>query len=163
MRDTGYPKDPEEVALLPGVCEALAELRRLGYELVVISNQAGVPRGYMTRADVAAVHARLEQRLAEGGARLSGCYYCYDAPDSASQFRKPAAGMLLQASDELGLTLEDSFMIGDKEIDVEAGRRAGCKTILYRHGETAPVASAFADRVAASWAEIVEIVAGENS
>ena len=163
MRDTGYPKHPDEVALLPGVCEALAQLRRLGYELVLISNQAGVPRGYMTRADVAAVHVRLEQRLAEGGARLSAFYYCYDAPDSASEFRKPAPGMLLQARDELGVALEDSFMIGDKDIDVEAGRRAGCRTILYREGDKAPTASAFAGCVAASWPEVVDIVSGKKS
>ena len=162
MHDTGYPRHPDEVVLLPGVCEALGELRRLGYELVVVSNQAGVPRGYMTRDDVAAVHARLEQCLAEGGARLTAFYYCYDPPDSGSLFRKPAAGMLLQARDEWGLSLEDSFMIGDRETDVEAGRRAGCATILYRHDETAPAASPFADRVAASWPEIVGIVSGET-
>jgi D,D-heptose 1,7-bisphosphate phosphatase len=162
MRDTGYPKHPGDVALLPGVCDALAQLRLLGYELVLISNQAGVPRGYMTRPDVAAVHARLEQCLAEGGARLSAFYYCYDAPDSASQFRKPAPGMLLQARDELGISLEDSFMIGDKDIDVEAGRRAGCRTILYREGQRAPLTSALADRVAASWPEIVGIISSEH-
>jgi D-glycero-D-manno-heptose 1,7-bisphosphate phosphatase len=102
----------------------------------------------------------LEQRLAGGGAALTAFYYCYDAPDSGSAFRKPAAGMLLRARDELGLSLENSFMIGDKEIDVETGRKAGCKTILYRPGGTAAAPSGFAGRVAASWPEIVRIIAG---
>ena len=159
MVDTGYPRHPDEVRILPGVCEALRQFQALGYALVIISNQAGVPRGIMTRDDVAAVHARLEEYLAEGGVRLDAAYYCYDPPDSGSLFRKPASGMLLQARDDLDLQLDGSFMIGDKALDMEAGRNAGCRTILYHPDSYPPVATDQAWAVAASWSEIHDLIA----
>lgn len=159
MTDTGYPRHPDEVRLMPGVCEALRELQALGFALVLISNQSGVARGILTQDDVAAVHARLEKHLADGGVRLEAAYYCYDPPDAPSAFRKPAIGMLLRARDQLGLRLEESFMIGDKATDIEAGQNAGCRTILYHPDAHPPALSAPAGAVAASWTAIRDIIA----
>jgi D-glycero-D-manno-heptose 1,7-bisphosphate phosphatase len=159
MYDTGYPKDPSEVRLIPDVCEALGQLHAQGYALVIISNQSGVGRGMMTIDQVQSVHARLEECLAGGGVRLDGVYYCYDSPSAASEFRKPGTGMLLQAQRELGLCLAKSFMIGDKGSDVEAGKKVGCRTILFRlEDDTASPALPEADHVATSWPQVVEIV-----
>lgn len=160
MYDTGYPKDPSEVRLIPDVSDALGQLSGHGYALVIISNQSGVGRGMMTVDQVQAVHARLEECLSAGGVRLDGTYYCYDSPVAASEFRKPGIGMLLQAQRELGLCLTTSFMVGDKASDVEAGKKAGCRTILFNAegGGSGPVAPPEADYVAASWPEVLKIV-----
>ena len=160
MDDTGYPKDPSEVRLIPHVCDALTQLNQQGYALVIISNQSGVGRGMMTVDQVQSVHARLEECLKAGGVHLNGTYYCYDSPTDASEFRKPGIGMLLQAQRELGLCMAKSFMIGDKASDVQAGKKAGCRTILFRNEgiDAAFVPPPEADHVAASWPQVVEIV-----
>ena len=159
MYDTGYPRLPADVRLVPGVSEALSELQRRGFALVIISNQSGVGRGMLTRDDVRAVHARMEQCLSSKGVQFTGTYYCYDAPDAATEHRKPGPGMLLQARTELGISMDRSFMVGDKASDVEAGKRAGCRTIFFRSPDApagaAPVA---ADHVARSWPEVIQIV-----
>jgi D-glycero-D-manno-heptose 1,7-bisphosphate phosphatase len=159
MYDTGYPRFPSEVRLIPGATDALRQLKRQGFALVVVSNQSGVGRGLLTLDDAQAVHARLEECLGAEGVRLDGAYYCYDAPGSATSHRKPGAGMLLQAATELGLALDRSFMIGDKPSDMEAGRTAGCRTILFRSPDqpVMPLPSA-ADHLAASWPEVLEAV-----
>jgi histidinol-phosphate phosphatase family protein len=159
MYDTGYPKDPSEVRLIPDVCDSLGQLHQHGYALVVISNQSGVARGMMTIDQVQSVHARLEECLSAGGVRLDGTYYCYDSPAAPSEFRKPGIGMLLQAQRELGLCLAESFMVGDKASDVEAGKKAGCRTILFAvNGVSGSVPPPEADHVATSWPEVVKIV-----
>ena len=141
IRERGYLKDPARVELEQGAAEAVARLNRIGYAVVLVTNQSGVARGYYTEEDVAAVHERIECLLAAEGARLDGVYYCPHYPEGVVQeyrqacsCRKPAGGMLLQASKELGIRLEGSYMIGDKLTDAEAARRAGLTGILVRTG-----------------------------
>ncbi len=135
--DPGYLRDPGQVRLLPGAGQAVAALRRAGLKVVVVTNQSGVARGLLDEACLAAIHDRMRRLLAEHGAQLDGLYYCPYHPDGVvqayrreSDWRKPGCGMLVAAARDLGLDLGASWMIGDSPRDVEAGRRAGCRTIL---------------------------------
>jgi D-glycero-D-manno-heptose 1,7-bisphosphate phosphatase len=139
--DVGYLHRPGDLALIDGSAEAIARVNRLGVPVVVITNQAGIGRGYYDEAAFRAVQAKLEQVLAERGAHLDGCYFCPHHPVHgvgrlrvACDCRKPKPGLLLQASRELGLDLAASLLIGDKDSDLEAGRAAGCTTLLVRTG-----------------------------
>ncbi len=137
IEDPGYINSPEQVKLLDGVAEALIELKALGYKLVIVTNQSAVARGIVTEKVLGEIHNRLEQLLAEKKAFLDGIYYCPYHPDGAvkkyrkeSDFRKPNPGMLLKAAEEMGLDLGQSWCVGNSISDMEAGLRAGCKTIL---------------------------------
>lgn len=137
IEDPGYIDHPDQVKLLDGVAEALARLKAMGYELIVVSNQSAIARGIITEKALAEIHERLKQRLAEKGAYLDAIYYCPYHPDGVipkyrkeSDQRKPSPGMLLTAAKERDIDLGESWMIGDSERDIEAGLRAGCKTIL---------------------------------
>lgn len=141
IADPGYVSLPQQVQLLPGAAEAIKRLSAAGYRVVLVSNQSGVARGLFTEEDLAAVQTRLVMLLKAEGAELDGAYYCpfLDGPDATvpayqrdSYMRKPNPGMLLQAAEELNIDLSRSWMIGDSPRDVEAGRRAGCRTILLR-------------------------------
>jgi D-glycero-D-manno-heptose 1,7-bisphosphate phosphatase len=131
IEDVGYPRDPEAVRLLEGAPEALAALRRASFALVVVSNQSGIGRGLVSREEADAVHARFVAELHARGVELDDVRYCPHAPEDACACRKPAAGLLLDSARELGLDLGRSFMVGDKPADVEAGRAAGCRTVLF--------------------------------
>jgi D-glycero-D-manno-heptose 1,7-bisphosphate phosphatase len=130
IEDTGYPRDPEAVRLLEGAPEALAALRRAGFALVLVSNQSGIGRGIVTQEEADAVHDRVVRELLAHGVELDDVRYCPHTPEDACSCRKPAAGLLLDSARELGLDLARSFMVGDKPSDVEAGRAAGCRTVL---------------------------------
>jgi D-glycero-D-manno-heptose 1,7-bisphosphate phosphatase len=137
IEDPGYINRPEQVRLLDGVPEALVELKNLGYKLVVVSNQSGVARGMVTEKALGQIHDRLKQLLGEKGAVLDQIYYCPYHPEGIiekyrkeSDLRKPGPGMLLAAAEEMNIDLNLSWTIGNSVRDVEAGRRAGCKTIL---------------------------------
>ena len=137
IEDPGYISDPEQVKLLEGVSEALIELKAIGYKLVVVSNQSGVARGIVTEEVLGQIHKRLEQLLGEKGASLDGIYYCPYHPEGAipkyrreSESRKPNPGMLLMAAKDMNFDLKESWMVGNGARDIEAGARAGCRTIL---------------------------------
>ena len=162
--DVGYPRDPARVRLVEGAAEALAQLREAGFRLVVVSNQSGIGRGLISEDEARSVHERFVAELERRGARLDGVRYCPHAPEAACDCRKPAPGMLLAAADELGLDLDASFMVGDKSSDVEAGHRAGARTILLApDGRAADGgASAGADHIARGWADAVGFVLGSR-
>jgi rfaE bifunctional protein nucleotidyltransferase chain/domain len=141
IRERGYLKDPAQVELEQGAAEAVARLNRIGFAVVLVTNQSGVARGYFTEEDVASVHETVERLLEAEGARLDGLYYCPHYPEGVVQeyrractCRKPAGGMLLQAAADLGIRLEGSYMIGDKLTDADAARREGLTGILVRTG-----------------------------
>lgn len=125
-------------AWIPGAVPALRALRRKGYRLVVVTNQSGVARGYYRRSDVDALHRRVSADLRRGGVVLDGFYVCPHGPASGCDCRKPAPGLFFRAARELGLDLENSFMVGDKAADVIAARRAGAVPLFVRtgHGPT---------------------------
>lgn len=142
--DPGYISDPDQVCLLPGVSNALARLRDAGFPLVVVTNQSAIARGYLTEGGLAAIHHRLRELLRTDGADVDAIYFCpfLSGPDAVeeryrqdSELRKPRPGMLLLAAKEMDLDLAASWMIGDSGSDIEAGRSAGCRTILIGNGE----------------------------
>jgi D-glycero-D-manno-heptose 1,7-bisphosphate phosphatase len=155
IRDVGYPNDPESVHLIEGAAEALAELRRRGFSLVVVSNQSGIARGLVSAEEAAAVHERFISELKRNGAEVDDARYCPHAPDEGCSCRKPEPGLLIAAAAELGLDLGSSFLVGDKASDVEAGRRAGCRTVLF--APRADLESA-ADHVATAWSEALAFI-----
>ena len=135
IEERHYLHRVEDVVLLPGVVDALYRLQSNGFKLVLVTNQSGVGRGYFTLADVEAVHAHLAHELARGQVRLDRIYIAPEAPDQPSRGRKPSPQFLFDARDELNLDLAQSFMIGDKLIDLECGWNAGvARSFLVRTG-----------------------------
>ena len=135
--DPGYISSPSQVRLLDGVPEALNSFHKLGYKLVVVTNQSGIARGIFTEDTLKSIHARFEELLAENRAYVDRIYYCpyhldgvIDEYKKASELRKPNPGMLLQASEDMDIDLAGSWCIGNSLSDVEAGQRAGCRTVL---------------------------------
>ncbi|MEI7770047.1 MAG: HAD family hydrolase [Chloroflexales bacterium] len=129
------PASLDELELLPGVPAALTRLHAAGFRLIVVTNQPDVARGTANRADIEAIHRRLQLGDADQPPlpidRFQVCYH--DDSDGCS-CRKPAPGMLLAAAQEEGLDLAASYMVGDRWRDIEAGRRAGCTTLFIDYG-----------------------------
>ncbi len=145
IEDPGYLSDPDEVTLLPGVELAIKSLSQAGYLVVVVTNQSGIARGMFTEETLDLIHDRLRELLHEKGARIDGMYYCPFLPEGSveqyaveSDLRKPKPGMLLEAADELDIDLQRSWMVGDSPRDVEAGQRAGTRTIRLRLPKSEP-------------------------
>ena len=135
IEEKNYLRRPEDVVILPGAGAALGRLRRAGFRLFIVSNQSGVGRGWFTLEDVARVHARLAADLAREGARFDKIYVAPEAPEQPSRGRKPSPQFLLDARDEFGVRLEESYFVGDKMLDLECGWNAGVKkSILVRTG-----------------------------
>jgi len=124
-----YLHDPAQLRLLPGAADAIRLLNQRETPAIVVSNQSGVGRGYFTEDAVTAVHERLAQHLEAASAHLDGIYYCPHDPRLGCDCRKPKPGMLVRAAAEHGIDLGRSFIIGDKATDLEAGHRAGCRTV----------------------------------
>ncbi|HWQ10634.1 MAG TPA: HAD family hydrolase [Holophaga sp.] len=163
--EVGYLHRPEEVVLVPGAAQAIARLNALGVPVVVVTNQAGIGRGTYGWEDFQAVTGRIAELLAAEGAHLDAVYAAphherglgeYQHPDHPD--RKPNPGMLLKAAAEHGLDLAASWMIGDKELDLEAGRRAGCRTALVLTGYGREADPAMADLVAPDLGGVVEAI-----
>ena len=158
-----YLADPAQVELLAGAAEGLRHLRDLGLELIVVTNQSGVGRGYFTEDTLAAIHARLVECLAAEGVELGGIYVCPHVPADGCRCRKPGPGLLEQAARERGFEPRAAFVIGDKASDIELGRRAGSTTLLVRTGYGSEVAGAgdvIADHVVEDLREAARVIEG---
>jgi D-glycero-D-manno-heptose 1,7-bisphosphate phosphatase len=167
----------DDIVLAPGAARALRRLKGAGYQLVVVSNQAAVARGLLSLDQVRALEDAVEARLVQAGAApIDAFYFCPHHPAAdlpeyrhACDCRKPAPGLLLEASAALGIDLDESVMIGDRPSDVLAGRRAGCRTILVLSGRHADppieVAGGFVaqapDFHCATLAEAAELILSE--
>jgi D,D-heptose 1,7-bisphosphate phosphatase len=144
IEDPGYINEPSAVKLLPGAGLAVKGLRQGGYLAVVVTNQSGIARGLLTEELLEKVHGEMRRQLAAtAGAHLDAIYYCPFHPEGTvepyaveSPDRKPQPGMLLRAAKDLDIDLSASWMIGDSPRDIEAGQRAGCRTIRIRPLET---------------------------
>jgi D-glycero-D-manno-heptose 1,7-bisphosphate phosphatase len=130
IEDKDYLRHPDEVVILPGASVALKRLQAAGFRLFIVSNQSGIGRGFFTMADVEKVNAHLEQEFGRMGVRFEKIYVAPEAPDAPSRGRKPSPQFLFDARDEFGLDLAESYMIGDKLIDLECGWNAGLKKCL---------------------------------
>ena len=126
----------EDWEWIPGAKEAIRKFKQLGYQVIVVSNQAGIARGMYEPSDVDLLHTFVQQDLAYLETTIDAFYYCPHHPDfsSSCSCRKPAPGMLVQASLDLSLDLARSWMIGDKLIDVQTGHAAGVQSMMVRTG-----------------------------
>ena len=131
-----YVTRPEQLEVLPHAAEAVRTLRERGYTIVVITNQRGVARGFMSEQQVAQVHAKLRDVLGAEGAALDGIYYCPHDRDDGCPCRKPRPGMLLQAAEELGLDLTRSVLVGDNVTDLQAAEAAGIPLRIFMESNT---------------------------
>ena len=145
IRDVPYLGDPAQVRLMPHAGTMLEQLSN-DFFLFVITNQSGVGRGYITKSQVHAVNQEMIRQL--GRDYFTAIYCCYDDPNQPQDHcRKPAPKMILHAARDFELDLQTSFFVGDKLTDIQAGRAAGCKTILMLHDPENPE-SATASRLA---------------
>lgn len=142
--DTGYVHDPQTATLVPGAIEAARRLKSAGYLLVVVSNQSGVARGYFDEQTVQDFNTWLNGHFEEGNAGIDAFYYCPYHPEQGSrkyrvdsELRKPKPGMLFQARDDLGIDFSSSFLIGDRESDMEAAKAASIPGFLFKGGNLA--------------------------
>jgi D-glycero-D-manno-heptose 1,7-bisphosphate phosphatase len=132
-----YPTRTSDLRLYDGIGSELRLIQETGFKLVVVTNQAGVARGYFTEADLSRMHDYLTGLLAQSGAQLDGIYHCPHHPDGIvaelavrCACRKPQPGMLLRAARDLAINLPASWLVGDILDDIEAGNVAGCRTVL---------------------------------
>jgi len=132
MEDVDYCNDPGRVSVYPGVREALARLKEHGFKNIIITNQSGIGRGWITMQQYHAVHAELLDQV--GPENIDGAYFCPETPSEPSTRRKPLPGMVLEAAKEHHIDLARSFFVGDKSADVGCGRNAGTRTILVETG-----------------------------
>lgn len=138
----------EEMEIFPEIPEAIARLNDAGFRVIVVTNQRCVAKGLITSTKLEAMHDRMRHYLAEVGAKIDAIYYCPHEEEPRCCCRKPQPGMLLDAARDFDINLPESWIIGDSVADVEAGRRAGCKTVLLTEKHTS--ASVVADLVARS-------------
>ena len=137
--DPGYIGDPKDVVLLPGVIEALSKLKnKLGYLLIIITNQSGIARGLISDEQVKAVNRKITSILSDHKITVDGVYYCTAHPDFSNfeecECRKPSPKMILDAAAAFNIELSNSYLIGDSVSDIESGIHAGVKTILVKTG-----------------------------
>jgi len=164
IADVGYLSSPDRISLLPGVPGALADLKRAGFRLIVVTNQSAIARGRLTHDGLAAIHEEIAARIrAAGGPGPDAFYYCPHLPGAplpgyarACECRKPAPGMILRAAAEWHVDTGRSYAVGDSERDVVAGRRAGCRTILL--GACAACGAGVADATANDLAEAARLI-----
>lgn len=136
--DHAYVYRKQDFEFVDGIFQLVAAAKNAGYLVVIVTNQAGIGRGYYTEADFHELMDWVREQFAMRGGSIDGVYFCPDHPEHGigkyrreSNFRKPAPGMLLQAAAELGIDLENSILVGDKASDTEAGLAAGVGTLLY--------------------------------
>ncbi len=137
----GFITAPDEIELLDGAAEAIAYFNSIGYLVIIVTNQPVIARGECTEQELRNIHNRLEMLLGEKGAYTDGIYYCPHHPDSGFEgeirelkiscsCRKPEPGLLLRAGEDFNIDMSESFMVGDSMRDIEAGKKAGCRTVL---------------------------------
>jgi D-glycero-D-manno-heptose 1,7-bisphosphate phosphatase len=124
----GYIARWEEIRFLPDVFSSIAALGKAGFKIVIVTNQRGIALGKVRSADLEEIHRRMREEFSRWGVSLTGIYVCpHDLADHCP-CRKPQPGLLIRAAEEHGIDLASSWMIGDAPSDIEAGRKAGCKT-----------------------------------
>lgn len=140
-KDVSYLRSADELEMIPGAASAVRKLKDRGLAVCVITNQSGIARGFLSEADLIPIHARLKDELISEGATLDRIYYCPHHPVHGSvpyniecDCRKPKPGMLQRGANELALDLQQSFVVGDSVVDIQAGNSVGACTILVQTG-----------------------------
>ena len=136
--DVGYLSDPVKLEFIPGAIEAMKEAQQRGYDIIVVTNQSGVARGYYTEEDVQALHAEMSRRLEAEGVTILAYYYCPHHPEGTVEAykqdcdcRKPNPGMLTKAIEEWNVDVDGSFLVGDKPSDAQAAEAIGMRAYPF--------------------------------
>ena len=161
MEDCVYCSNPGKVKIFAGVPEALRRLKSNGFKVIIITNQSGIGRGLITLEQYFAVEAEVLRQLGDG--LIEATYFCPDVPGQHSTRRKPAPGMVIEATREHQIDLSRSFLIGDKEIDVECAHNAGVRAIRVRTGLQRDTTGSMADWQADHLPAAVEIILGTKA
>ena len=156
IEDRDYCSDPKDVKIFSGATEALRRLKSNGFKLIIITNQSGIGRGLFTLEQYRAVEAEVLRQLGNG--LIDASYFCPDAPGQHCNCRKPATGMICAAAREYQLDLSRSFLVGDKETDVECGHNAGVRAIRVKTGPKRHVAGSQADWIAKDLSAAAQII-----
>lgn len=143
--DKHYLSDPGQVELFPGTAKALRRMRSCGYKIIAVSNQSGIARGYFTFEELERVQERIDELLRRENAQIDAWYYCPHYPGGkvpaysvVCSCRKPAPGLILKAAEEQNIDLGSSVMIGDNLSDLQAGKAAGCGTLILLRTKNPP-------------------------
>ena len=131
IEEVNYLSELEDLRVFPFAAEALHQLKRQGYLIVVVTNQSGIGRGIFDESTMHRIHDQIKNEL---GDKIDRFYFCPHAPEKGCDCRKPNTGMIKRACEDLNIEITGSWMIGDKPLDIEAGTNAGIKTILVRTG-----------------------------
>lgn len=165
--DTGYVSHSDDFEFIEGVIDACKAIKEKGYQIVVITNQSGIARGYFSEDEFMTLTEWMDWSLADKGVDLDGIYFCPHHPEKGigelkqdCQCRKPQPGMILSAQSHLDIDLSQSFLVGDKLSDLQAGTNAGISTnILVRTGkDVTDEAIAAADHVVNSLVDVVDLL-----
>ncbi|MBA7640567.1 D-glycero-beta-D-manno-heptose-1,7-bisphosphate 7-phosphatase [subsurface metagenome] len=140
-KDVPYCGSPEDFELLPGAAKGIKLLNRHDFKVVVITNQSGIARGYFTEEMLTRIHNKMHSELAKCRAHVDAIYHCPHHPDDNCDCRKPGPKLVFQAALDLNIALEQSYVIGDSGMDIEMGRKAGCRTILICAGKESQVST----------------------
>lgn len=130
-----YVKNIRELVIFPYVPESVRRLNEAGFDVVVISNQQGVAKGLIPEDDLRGIQNEITRQVTSGGGKISEFYYCKHLAAEQCVCRKPQSGMLIEAARERGISLSDSYMVGDADRDIIAGSGAGCTTVLVLSGK----------------------------
>ncbi|MCP9472211.1 MAG: lipopolysaccharide heptosyltransferase II [Nitrospira sp.] len=166
--DPGYIRSPDQYELFPGVADALAKLKRAGARLIVVTNQSGVARGFLSMRDLEAIHEKLARLLGETEVILDAVYVCPHHPDDGCGCRKPKTGLVDRAVRDHAIDLSRSYLVGDHEKDMELAKRVGARAVLVTTGAVTPQqverlgdTGVVPDHVASSLEEAVEWIWGD--
>jgi len=166
--DGDYVKSVDEFELLPGSLAALRRLREAGWQVVVISNQACVGKGIISGDALAEVDRAMKAWVTEAGGEIAASYYCTHRSEDGCDCRKPAPGLIIRASRDLGIRPEEAVLVGDSAADVQAGKAVGCRTVVVLSGrisaQEAQALDPAPDLIAADLAETADwLIAGSQS
>lgn len=130
-----YIKSRSEFEFIPGAVAAVSELTAEGFTCLVITNQSALARGYISTAELDAMHAMMCDKIGAGGGKITDIFFCPHMPEDNCRCRKPAPGLLLRAQQKYNIDLADAVIVGDSAKDIECGRAAGCgRTVLVKSG-----------------------------
>lgn len=163
IEDRIYLNDPNDIHYLPGVFDSLHRVQNAGYKIIVVTNQSGIPRGLVELHNLHEIHRRIRADFALNGVHIDGFYYAPFLPKSGHPMRKPGTGMLVEAAFDHNIDLSQSWMVGDRMTDVEAGHRAGCQSIFLEGTEPHETSIyAAAEFVAKTLPEVADFILSQS-
>ena len=130
-----YVKSWEEFSFIPGAIQAIKALNEAKYEVIIVTNQAGIGKGLVSKIAVEEMHRRMVGEIEEGGGKILAVYVCPHRPENGCKCRKPKTALFKEAIKKFKITIKQSFLVGDAPRDIEAGKKIGCQTILILDGK----------------------------